>query len=94
MGETGSEFNEHKVDWKLEFARLEVIAAFARWLWCQERLNELVNSYEGNSSRAWLAMFAERRGAARNSQFKWVSALYVFRCIVEKKGQHSAQGEC
>jgi hypothetical protein len=94
MSETGSEFSEHKVDWRLKFAKFEVTAAFVQWLWCQERLNALVNSYDRNSSRAWLAMFAERRRAARNSQFKWVSALYAFRRLIEEKGQDSAQGEC
>jgi len=93
MGDADGDFTERNVDWELEFTRLEVIAAFAFWFWCQKRLNELVNSYDGNSSRAWLAMFAELRRAARNAQFSWVAALYEFRRLVEAKAEDSGQEE-
>jgi hypothetical protein len=32
MGDAGNEFCERKVDWELEFARLEVNVTFAYWL--------------------------------------------------------------
>jgi hypothetical protein len=93
MGEAGGELTEHKVDWELEFAKLAVNIAFAYWLWCQKRLNKLVNSYDGNSSLAWLSLFAEVRRASRNAQFSWVAALCEFRRLVEKKSEKSAQEE-
>lgn len=88
MGACG-ELNERRVDWELEFARLEVNVTFAYWLWCQKRLRELVNSYDGNSSRAWLAVFPALRRAARNAQFAWVRALYEFRGLVEARAERS-----
>ena len=93
MGDAGDELIEHDFDWRLEFARLEVITAFVHWLWWQERLNELVNSYDGNSNRAWLVTFAKLRRAARNAQFSWVAALYEFKGLVEKKTEDSGKRE-
>ena len=93
MGSTNGELKEHKVDWELEFAKLAVNISFAYWLWCQMRLNELVNSYDGNSTRAWRTIFAELRRAARNAQFSWVAALYQFKQLIETKADDSAQQE-
>jgi len=93
MGERNGKFIGGNMDWKLEFARLQIIATFARWFWCQDRLNELVNSYDSNSSREWLAMFAELRRVARNAQFAWVAALYEFKRLVEVKAKDSGHAE-
>jgi hypothetical protein len=87
MGDAGSELREHKADWELEFARLEVNVTFAYWLWCQKRLKKLVNSYNGNSSRTWLVVFTAVRRAARNAQFAWVAALYEFRGLIEAQAK-------
>jgi hypothetical protein len=66
MGDAGNELSKHKVDWELEFARLKVNVTFAYWFWCQKRLNELVNSYDGNSSHAWLVVFPVLRRPTPN----------------------------
>lgn len=89
MGDAGNELGERKVDWELEFARLEVNVTFAYWLWCQKRLSGLVNYYDGNSSRAWLVVFPTLRRAARNAQFAWVRALYEFRGLIEARAERS-----
>ena len=90
MDEAGGEL---KFDWELELEKLKVIAAFARWLWFQEQLNQAVNSYDGTSSPDWLKRFAEQRRAARNAQFAWVTALYEFKRLVEAKVEDSGQEE-
>lgn len=89
MCDTGNELGEHKVDWELEFARLEVNLTFAYWLWCQKRLKHLVDSHDSYSYRAWLVVFPALRRVARNAQFAWVRALYEFRGLIEARAERS-----
>lgn len=89
MGDAGNELSERKVNWELEFARLEVNVTFAYWLWCQKRLKELVDAHDSYSCSAWLVVFPALRRAARNAQFAWVAALYEFRGLIEARAERS-----
>jgi hypothetical protein len=84
LDEADGKPDTHDATGELEGARLRVIVAFAYWLWCQRRLRDLVNSFQSfDAGAAWLASFSQLRRAARNAEFRWVTAIYSFKHLIE-----------
>jgi hypothetical protein len=77
----------------LDFACIEVNAAFAHWRRCNERLRELVNSHPRYSGTAFSALFALLRRDSRLAELGWVSALYAFRWMKETEGKDAGRTE-
>lgn len=84
MNEEQSKLNKHDATSELEDARLRVIVAFAYWFWCQNRLKDLVKSFDSfETSATWLTSFLHLRLAARKAELRWVAAVYAFKRLVE-----------
>jgi len=85
---------KHDPSGELEDARLRVVVAFAYWLWCQRRVKELVDSFHSfDAGSAWLASFSQLRTAAKNAEFRWVTAIYGFKRLVEAAAEESGGWE-